>query len=289
MNKKYILVLLILCQTLLVSGQSFYAIRRDRTLMVSLGTGNASYFGELKDKNSYLDPKPNVNVGLQYFVTPRVSTRAEFTYFQLKGTDANSEDNSRVKRNLSFASNNYELNFEGLISLLPLGQKFYQRPAINAYIFLGVGLLYTNPKAELDGVKYALQPLRTENVKYSCFQFIIPYGLGARLKINPFFNVAIEGGYRLTFTDYLDDVSTVHQDKTGWDPIRAQLSDRSPELGLEPNAPGVQRGKPETNDGYFLLNVKVEYYLPKNFLFNDNQTRYYNKKRHSFSKKQRRR
>lgn len=291
MNKKYILVLIILGQTLLSTAQSFYANRRERSLMVIAGTGNASYFGELKDPKEYLDPKFQVNAGLQYFITSRISTRAELTFFQLHGTDVNSADGSRVYRNLSFNSSNFELNISGAISLFPLGQRFYQRPPINVYGFLGIGLLYTNPKAELDGKKYALQSLQTENVKYSRLQFVIPYGLGVRLKVNPFFNVALEGGYRITFTDYLDDASTVHQDKSSWDvnSVRFKLSDRSAELGNEPYSVGARRGNSGKNDGYFLLNVKVEYYLPNNFLFNDNQRKLYNRKRKMYNSRGRRR
>ena len=291
MNKKYILVLLILGETFFVSAQSFYAIRRERTLMLVAGTGNASYFGELKDPKEYLDPRFNLSAGLQYFITNRISTRAELTYFQLHGTDVNSSDGSRERRNLSFNSSNFEFNVSGAINLFPLGQRFYQRPPINVYAFVGAGLLYTNPKAELDGKKHALQPLKTEDVKYSRFQFVIPYGLGARVKVNPFFNVALEGGYRMTFTDYLDDVSTVHPDKSSWDPnsIRFKLSDRRPELGLDPYDAGVQRGEPSKNDGYFLFNVKVEYYLPNNFLFNDTQRKLYNRKRKMYNSRGRRR
>jgi hypothetical protein len=289
MNKKNFLVLFLIGQTLFVSGQSFYAVRRERSLMAIIGTGNSSYYGEIKDAKEYLDPRLNINVGLQYFVTPRISTRVELTYFQLHGTDVNSSDGGRAGRNLSFTANNFELNASGAINLFPLGQRFYQRPPINAYAFVGVGLMYNNPTAKLDGKKYALQPLQTEDVKYSRFQFVVPYGLGARLKVNPFFNIAVEGGYRLTFTDYLDDVSHVHPDKSSWDPnsIRFKLSDRRPELGKDPYLAGAQRGNPGSNDGYFLLNVKVEYYLPKNFLFNDTQRRYYNQKRKLMHKRKR--
>jgi len=289
--KKYLLVLLILGETFFVSAQSFYAIRRERSLMLVAGTGNASYFGELKDPKEYLDPKFNLSAGLQYFITNRISTRAELTYFQLQGDDANSSDPSRVGRNLSFKSSNFEFNVSGAINLFPLAQRFYQRPPVNFYAFVGVGLLYTNPKAELDGKKYALQPLKTEDVSYSRLQFVIPYGLGGRIKVNPFFNIAIEGGYRLTFTDYLDDVSTVHPDKSSWDPnsVRFKLSDRRPELGRDPYVAGTQRGFPDKNDGYFLLNVKVEYYLPENFLFNDSQRKLYNRKRKMYNSRGRRR
>lgn len=259
-------------------------------MMLTAGTGNASYFGELKDAKEYLDPKFSINVGLQYFLNSRISTRVELDYFQLHGTDATSKDISRVHRNLSFNSGNVELNAVGSVNLFPLGQRYYQRPSFNAYVFAGVGLLYTNPTAKLDGKKYALQPLQTENVKYSRLQFVIPYGLGVRLKAGPFFNVAVEGGYRMTFTDYLDDVSSVHPDKSSWDAnsARFKLSDRSAEIEQTPFSPGDQRGNPSKNDGYFLLNLKIEYYLPKNFLFNDSQRKLYKSKRKMYNSRRRR-
>jgi hypothetical protein len=269
-------------------AQSFYALRRERSIIASFGSGNASYFGDLKDPKEYMDPKFNLTAGLQYFVNPRSSARVDLTYFQLKGDDAKSDDDSRQIRNLSFTSGNIELALTGTVNLLPMGSRFYQRPSFNVYGFAGIAFLYTNPKAELEGKKYALQPLQTEDVKYSRIQPVIPYGLGVRIKAGPFFNVAIEGGYRLTFTDYLDDVSTVHPDKSSWDPnsVRFKLSDRRPELGLPPYDPGTQRGDP-ANDGYFLLTAKVEYYLPYNFLFKTDQRKLYNKKRKQYYRKRR--
>src|SRR5688572_3859549 len=125
-----ILILAILGLPFLADAQSFYAIRRNRSLIVMGGVGNSSYFGDLKDPRKYLDPKFNITGGLQYFVNPRISVRTELTYFQLKGDDAASEDNSRKRRNLSFESNNFEFTATGAINLLPLGQRFYQRPNI---------------------------------------------------------------------------------------------------------------------------------------------------------------
>jgi hypothetical protein len=250
------------------SSQSFYSIRRDRTLIFTAGTGTSTYFGELQNPGDFIDAKPNLNFGLQYFVAPQVSVRAEINWFQLSGDDKNANGGGRDVRNLSFVSNNYEIALTGAISLFPNGAKYYQRKVFNAYAFAGIGYLYFNPTAELNGVRYALQPLMTEDVKYSRSQLVVPYGLGARIKVGPFFNFVVEGGYRLTFTDYLDDVSTVHPDKSAWtDPIRIALSDRRPETGEGQSPVGGIRGNPETNDGYMLLNAKVEYYLPTNFIF----------------------
>ena len=137
--------------------------------------------------------------------------------------------------------------------------------------------MFMNPKTTLDGKKYALQPLMTEDVKYSRFQPVIPYGLGLRIKTGPFFNVSIEGGWRVTFTDYMDDASTVHPDKSTWtDPIRIALSDRR--TGESNNI----RGNPDKNDNYYLLTLKIEYYLPYNFLFKNPNRKLYNTKRKAY-------
>lgn len=259
----------------MASAQSFYAIRRERSIIGSVGTGVSSYYGDLKEEKRSIDPKPTINVGLQYFFTNRISVRAEITWFQLTGDDSKAEDISRVNRNLSFTANNFELSATGAINLMPNGVRFYQRSVFNTYLFAGVGLLYSNPKAELNGKKYALQPLQTEGVSYSRFQPVIPYGVGARVMLNPFFNLAIEGSYRFTFTDYLDDVSTVHPDKTDWtDPVRIALSDRRPELGLSPYEAGTRRGNASNNDSYLLITVKLEYYIPDGVFWNSGNKLY---------------
>jgi hypothetical protein len=285
MRLTFLLLLLSSFISEVASAQSFYAIRRERSIIGSVGTGVSSYFGDLKEEARSIDPKPTINVGLQYFFTNRISVRAEITWFQLTGDDSKSDDQSRINRNLSFSANNFELSTTGAINLFPNGTRFYQRAVFNTYVFAGVGLLYSNPKAELDGESHALQPLQTEGVSYSRFQPVIPYGVGARVMMGPFFNLAIEGSYRYTFTDYLDDVSTVHPDKTDWtDPVRIALSDRRPELGLSPYEPGTQRGDKSNNDSYFLITAKLEYYIPDGVFWSSNN-KLYRSKRKSMKRK----
>ena len=265
MKKVYLLTYLLVLVAVVAEAQSFYAIRRTRSIIFSAGTGTSTYFGELKSKGGYIDPRINMNVGLQYFVVPQVALRGEVAWFQLAGNDASS-NGAHAIRNLSFVANNFEASITGALHLKPMNYRYYQRPAFNAYVFTGLGLLYFNPKAELDGVMYALQPMMTEGEAYNRTQIVIPFGGGVKIKAGPFFNFVLEGGYRKTFTDYLDDVSTVHPDKSTWtNPIRVALSDRGPEMDAAPRLPGSVRGNPDKKDGYFLMNFKVEYYLPASF------------------------
>lgn len=260
------------------SAQSFYSVRRDRNLILLVGANTSTYYGDLKDNSDILDVKPSLTLGAQYFISKRIGVRGEFSWVTLSGSDANSKDEGKIQRNLSFKSGNYEFNVSGVVNLIPQGGRFYQRPQFNVYAFAGVGGLYFNPKAELDGKKHALKPLMTEGVNYSRFTLILPYGLGAKVKASPFFNIAVEAGWRKTFTDYIDDVSTVFVDNSSFaDPIARQLADRRPEIGLPLKPAGARRGEPSNDDAYMLFSVRVEYYLP--YQLGNAQRKLYNRKR----------
>src|SRR5687768_7426286 len=109
MKKFYLLTYLLILVTVVAEAQSFYAIRRSRSLIFSAGTGTATYFGELKDKGGFIDPRVNLNAGLQYFVIPHLAVRAEMAWFQLAGGDGRA-NGAHDLRNLSFVSNNFEAN-----------------------------------------------------------------------------------------------------------------------------------------------------------------------------------
>ncbi len=284
MRKVGLLIPFVLLMSSFVDAQSFYSIRRERSVLATFGTGTAAYLGEMTNPGSLGKVRYNVVAGGEYYFTRRISARAELTYFNISGSDETANDD-REERNLSFTSNNFEVSATGAFNLFPNGRRFYQRPGFNLYGFAGIGIMYMNPKAEYQGEKIALQPLQTEGIKYSRFQPVIPYGIGARLKFGPFFNILIEGGYRKTFTDYLDDVSIRRypDPATLSSDLSRALSDRrrerDPNYPIRPNL-GV-RGNPKNDDGYFLLNVKMQYYLPSQ-VGNSNKSRLTQKKRKAF-------
>jgi hypothetical protein len=264
----FVLVAFLITESL---SQAFYAVRRDHDLIASVGTGTSTYLGEFQNPGDNLDPYPSINVGIQLFpftnfLQNRFSARSEITWFRLKGTDATADDD-RVERNLSFVSNNWELNAVGLLHLFKQDKKFYNRYAFNIYGMTGIGLLFMNPKAEYNGKKVALQPLETEGKHYSRFQFVVPYGVGIKFAKGALYNIAVEAGWRKTFTDYMDDASGPRYPD---DPnslksdLSRALSDRRRERDPNyPIRPGLgKRGDPNDKDSYMLLNIKLEYFLP---------------------------
>lgn len=266
-------------------AQSFFAIRRNRNLLVGVGSGTANYYGEMVNPGEFGVIKPNITVSAEYYWFPRISSRAQLTWFQFSGDDAKADDD-RKNRNLSFTSSNIELSVIGVIHLAPMGTRFYQRSPLDIHAFVGIGLLRFNPKTTTQsGEKVALAPLQTEGVKYSRFQPVIPIGLGGRIKVDPFFNIIVEGGYRITFTDYLDDVSIKRYPDQSLlkSELAKELSYRADEIG----SIATVRGNPDKNDGYFIANVTLQYYLPTE-IFRNSQRKLYKTKRRAYYNRRRR-
>jgi hypothetical protein len=278
MKKLYLVTTLLLIFISSSFSQSFFNARRERSLIFVGGMGLSTYFGELKVGNSF-DTKPTLNVGLQYYLSQHISARVDATWFQLTGSDALADPGGllgRKTRNLSFSSDNLEISATFAYNLFSSGDRYYRRPSLNAYWFTGIGLCYFNPKTEYQGVSYSLPDVKTEGVAYSTFTPVIPIGFGVRFKVNRDVNIAVEGGYRMTFTDYLDDTSSTNYAKfTDPSTLQYKLAYRfleiDPTINVDQFVATQRRGNPKTNDSYFLLNVKLEYYLPTDFIFGNNQ------------------
>ena len=289
MKRSTIIVLIALLGTPLASfSQSFFALRRDRNFLVSLGSGTANYYGEMVNPGEFGKLRANVAAGAEMYLTNRISVRADLTWFQISGNDADADDD-RQERNLSFRANCLELSALGAINLTPMGLRFYQRSQLNFHVFTGLGALWFNPKAKYEGEWHALRPLMTENKKYSRLQPVIPLGIGARIKVDPFFNILVEAGYRFTFTDYLDDASStryVDESLLKNDLARALADRRQGEN--KPSRPTEvgKRGNPGENDGYFITNITLQYYLP-NLVFGDMYNKLYNAKRKAYYRRPR--
>lgn len=249
-------------------AQSFYNFKRDRKLTLGVGLGTTNYYGDLNNTGQALKANPNFAINVEYPAKPRINIRLEVMAYQIAGDDRDYEGDSdpegRFERNLSFRANNFEVNAVGVFSLYKENIRYYQRSKFNPYAIIGIGVTTVNPKALYEGEWYKLRDLQTEGVDYKGLAVVIPFGAGVKFKVTNDFNLGLEAVYRLTFTDYLDDVSSVYiaQSNFAGNPIAGILADRRQELGLTPARPGRIRGNPDENDGYFVLSIKGSYYLP---------------------------
>lgn len=245
----------------LYRGQSNYGIMR-----VTVGSGTSTYYGDLCESGDCLRARPQFNAGFNYRFTGRFTLRGELAYNRLYSTDKGGKN---ARRNLSFRSGNPEMHVAAVFDFFQYTKFYNQRQLIRPYAFAGLGLTYISPRAELDGKWYSLAPLQTEGIGYRRLIPVIPYGGGISFKVNPYLDFSVEVGYRLTFSDYIDDVSTTFVRNSSLDPVGAALADRSAEVGVRPYntddgthwKEGHKRGNPGNNDGYVNVGFKLEYTL----------------------------
>ena len=241
-------------------------------------------------------------------------------YGTLKGSDnesANKSDASngvfRYQRNLSFRNRIKEFSVVAKFDLFENQATYISRVRWTPYAFLGIAGVFHNPQAlapetDLNGQPLAeggkwvkLQPLGTEGqysqldptdvnygIKpYKLFQPAIPFGLGARFRINEVMDLAAELSFRYLFFDYIDDVSQNYVGVDVFDnELARSMSYRTSELlGSPPPAsqggatsgnyvvwPGYGhehkdnlRGNKNDRDIYMVTTFRLTYILGKTF------------------------
>jgi hypothetical protein len=235
-----------------------------------VNVGTTTYYGDLCDHFDCMVFRPNFGIGYAYRWDRNLSIRAEANYYRLYSNDY------YAYRNFSFRSGNVELYAAAVYDLIAFHQRFKKRKLITPYVFAGIGLTRFNPKAQFEGKWYALEPLHTEGNSYSRITGMIPFGLGIKIKSGKGFDYYLEAGYRKTFTDRLDDVSSHNFQPIGSfsDPVAAGLSNRTVEPNAVANNPDGKigdnyrgyRGNPHKKDGYFIFQAKVVYTPKLKFL-----------------------
>ena len=163
-------------------------------------------------------------------------------------------------RNLSFRSDIIELSVTGELNLLPFHIR--AQKTSSPYLFAGLAGYYFNPQAQWKGEWYDLHDMHTENQDYKRVQVAVPFGLGFKFNVNYQVNFGLEFGARKTFTDYLDDVSTIYPDIVQLErenTIAAMLSYRTPEYtGIATENPvGQARGNAQNDDWYFFIGATI--------------------------------
>lgn len=267
--------------------------------------------------------RPIAGVFARYSIGGHFAARLDLNYLQLAGDDKNAgigqfsatekSTNAawfRYYRNLSFRTHVFEANVAAEITPynFELGNGYSEYSVISPYGFIGVGLFAFNPQAIYNGAWVDLQPLSTEGqglvegrANYELVQFNIPMGFGVKWSYNDTWALAFEVGHRVTFTDYIDDVSTYYVDPDvftqNFDAQTAQmataLARRSVEIDptgkyayvtdarLAPNKPNstepqnLQRGdRFGHNDGYYTVSIRFSYYIDVNSLRGSGGKRY---------------
>lgn len=234
---------------------------------VSLGGSN--YHGDLAYNIVLGETHLAQGIHMRYNFTPLWSYKPSIVHAKISGDDKNFKEYQF--RNLSFESDIWEVNNALEFNFVPFGSRVLSKD-FSSYATLGLTVFRHNPKAQLGDETYALRDLRTEGQsssnKYALIQMAIPFGGGLKYNITKNVVVGFEVVWRKTFTDYLDDVSTVYPDldeqRSRYGDVSANLSDRSGEReggGGQLSVAGDERGDASMKDFYFISAFSLTYRL----------------------------
>jgi opacity protein-like surface antigen len=235
---------------------------------INLFGGAANYAGDLQSKSITLNQALfTVGAGVSYEYSNKLMLRTGIHFAQVNAQDKYQSNNLRRLRNLSFATNLWEVHAAAEFHFLGMQDRVF-----SPYVMGGVAVFNYNPYAyapvAAGGQKVFLRPLSTEGQgltgtnkpTYSLTQIAIPFGIGVRMKLTDRIGVGAEFGYRKTFTDYIDDVSGTYADRTlllaQRSPLAVQMAFRTPELpghttDLYP-LPNTVRGGSAKDNYYFI-------------------------------------
>lgn len=259
---------------MLLAALPVQAQRRDflSSSELLLSVGGMNYLGDLNNQSALTVPRLAGSVGLRYNIDNRWAFRAEASYGSVE-----CEKDYIELRNLSFKSNILEVAALAEFNFAPFGPGATEQKW-TPYLFGGLALFHYNPMACYtlsDGsTQWAeLQPLCTEGQgsaayparrPYSLIQLCFPFGVGVKFRLGKSFSFSAEYGFRKTWTDYLDDVSTTYVGSevlltnTTDGALSAMLADRSGEVvdGYV-NAPGIKRGDDSLDDWYAYFHITL--------------------------------
>lgn len=194
---------------LLFRTTPLHAQRKVKTTEVGLQGGVSYYVGDLNPTGHFKYISPAGGIYFRRNYNSRWSFKSGLLYGKVSASDVGSSSTFQLKRNLNFTSTIIELSGHVEFNFHPfiiLDDNNYA----TSYVFIGLGGFYFNPAGGTDGSTAELQPLKTEGVSYSKFNVAMPFGLGVKLKPSHRFMLGAEWGLRKTYTDYIDDVSTVY-------------------------------------------------------------------------------
>lgn len=224
--------------------------------------GAAYYLGDLNPMGHFRFSMPFVGNVIRINFNRRYAFKSNIILGLIRADDSKSKNAWRNNRNLSFQSIIGEFSAQIEYNFMPY-EPGHEKYTYSPFIFAGLSAFYFDPVAVNDGgERVHLQLLKTEAQakRYWTLQPSIPFGIGYKWNIREKATFALEWGVRKTFTDYIDDVSTIYAD-----PVKltqnngsnsGELSNRSPDSKLaEYIFQPFQRGDSKHTDWYSFAGI----------------------------------
>ncbi len=174
--------------------------------------GFSYYTGDLNPEGHLNTQFYHLGFGAYYRknYNPRVSMRYMLLRGRLSGADSYFDNVYQQKRNLDFTTSVTELSSLIEFNFFRFSAVKERSMPITPFAFIGLGGFYFSPERTVKGTTLDLQAQSAEGVKYSKINVAIPFGMGVKFRYTDRLFMSLEYGMRKTFTDYIDDVSTIY-------------------------------------------------------------------------------
>jgi len=223
--------------------------------------GGSGYMGELNQANPFAFNDWTLGILVRKNLSRDWAVRLNVLRAGARG-DASKNANEFIQsQKLYFKSPMFEASLVGEFNFFKF-EPSYTDIAYTPYVFAGIGGFHFQPKSyNFEGDLVNLHDYYTEDVNYSRWAVQIPFGVGFRYNLRGPLTLGLELGYRVAFTDYVDDISgnyidvNAHQLETeGGQEQRAYFIDPSQQMRI-----GTQRGDGRKKDSYMLASITVTY------------------------------
>ncbi len=253
---KYLLLLVTLISGICLTAQSN---NFKKAFEVGIFGGGAYYIGDLNPNSHFVYSEPAFGGIIRYNLSKRHSFRLTGTYGTISANDANSSDPWQVNRNLNFQSKLYEVaaGFEICLMKYAIND---MKNRFTPYFFYELAWLRMNPTSNASNSEFALNDFGTEGQgtelsgrnNYLLNQISVPLGIGIKFNIVKRVALSLEYGIRMTFTDYMDDVSGDYVNAVSLSQLKGDLAVEfaDPSLDGIGSVEGANRGNPNNKDWY---------------------------------------
>jgi hypothetical protein len=238
--------------------------------------GFSSYQGEFNQSPIvFARSNPAIGAFVRMNFNRHIAIKGNVYLGSISGADSNANDDVTRNRNLHFRSRIIDVGAQVEFNFLSGYEVLRSRNKTAFYSFIGLNVVRFDPEAQDNSGEWVrLQPLNTEGQgtvayndirQYSLAQLVIPLGLGIKHNIRDRWTLGFEVGPRITFTDYLDDVSGYYPDNDYLSaqrgPLSAEMSNRTADKTLGSLNPrnDVLRGDPNNNDWYVFTGLTLSY------------------------------
>lgn len=174
---------------------------QQKPLKIGVGLLGAAYVGDLNTGGDALYRfHPGVSISLQFASEKLISPQLNTGFGRFVAQDRDLPAVEGVSPNRFVETPFFFVDFR-------LKARFLRETSFNPYASVGIGLLGFTPRDQDDNNLLDNISTRAEGETYGSLTAGFPLSLGAELQLSPLVGLGLEYTYRLTSSDYLDNIA----------------------------------------------------------------------------------